>query len=499
VPAKRNGWPPRWLTRTTPAERKRGDGAQAADFVNALCKITKDTVAGSVGEPIVLRAWQSELLAALLARRPDMRYRHRQALIGMPRKNGKSALGSGLALYGLLFGPEGGEVYSCAAEKEQARIVFGMARRMVELEAELAEHITLYRDVMEVKASGSIYRALSAEAYSKEGLNPTLVLFDEVHAQPNRELWDVMALAMGARVEPLMVGITTAGVMTDNNGHDSLCYELYQHGRQVAQGLVDDPTFCFAWWEPAKGIEADHRDPKVWAESNPGFDDIVSAEDFAATINRTPENEFRTKRTNVFTQDAVAWLPFGAWGELATTGPVPDGTDVVLGFDGSFNNDSTALVVASCGEQPHIDVVACWEPKGEAVPILDVEEEIRRACRRWQVREIVCDPFRWARTYQILEAEGLPVLEYPQSPARMVPATQRFYEAALNGGLTHSGNQDLARHVANVIIKTDTRGSRLDKSKGRKIDLAIAAVMAFDRAATPVESPVPFIMWGNRA
>lgn len=493
MPAKRSGWPPRWLTKTTPAERKRGDGPQAVDFVNQLCRITKDTIAGAVGDPIVVRRWQSDLLAALLARRPDLRYRHRQALVGMPRKNGKSAIGSGLALYGLLFGPEGGEVYSCAAEKEQARIVFGMARRMVELEPELADHITTYRDAMEVKATGSVYRVLSAEAYSKEGLNPTLVLFDEVHAQPNRELWDVMALAMGARVEPLMVGITTAGVMTDSTGNDSLCYELYKHGQDVAKGLVDDPSFFFAWWEPKAGVSADHTDPKVWKESNPGFDDIVSAEDFVANVTRTPENEFRTKRTNVFTQDTVAWLPFDAWGKCAAKHPVPDLADVVLGFDGSFNNDSTALVVAECGLKPHLDVVAVWEKADEAwrVPIFDVEEAIRAACKRWQVREIVCDPFRWSRTYQALEAEHLPVVEFPQSPARMVPATQRFYEAVLNREMTHSGNSDLARHIANAIIKTDARGSRLDKPKGggRKIDLAVAAVMAFDRAATRIDTP----------
>ena len=492
MPPRKSGWPPRWLSKTTPAERRRGDGPVAADFINGLCKITKDTVAGPVGSPIVLRAWQSELLNGLLARRADGRLRHRQALVGMPRKNGKSALGSGLALFSLLFGPEGGEVYSCAAEKEQAKIVFGMARRMVELEPELAEVITPYRDAMEVKGTGSIYRALSAEAYSKEGLNPTLVIFDEVHAQPNRELWDVMALAMGARVEPMMVGITTAGVMTDSTGRDSLCYGLYKHGQDVARGTTVDPSFFFAWWEPKLGVGADHADPKVWKESNPGFGEIVSAEDFVAMLPKTPENEFRTKRTNVFTQDAVAWLPHGSWAKCASDSTIPDGSDVILGFDGSFSNDSTALVVVSCSEKPLIDVVNVWENPGDEtwrVPIFDVEEAIRAACRRWQVREIACDPFRWARTYQVLEAEHLPVVEFPQSPARMVPATQRFYEAVLNGELTHSGNPDLARHIGNVIVRTDARGSRLDKPKGggRKIDLAIAAVMAFDRAAQAPE------------
>jgi phage terminase large subunit-like protein len=493
VPAKRSA--PRWVTKTTPAERRRGDGPLAVEFVNELCRITKDTVAGQVGNPIVLRPWQTDLFGGLLARRSDGRLRHRQALIGMPRKNGKSALGSGLALFGLLFGPEGGEVYSCAAEKEQAKIVFGMAKRMVELEPELAEVVTLYRDVMEVKSTGSIYRALSAEAYSKEGLNPTLVVFDEVHAQPNRELWDVMALAMGARVEPLMVGITTAGVMTDSTGSDSLCYSLYKYGQQVARGEMVDPSFFFAWWEPKAGVKSDHTDPKVWREANPGFDDIVSAEDFAATLPRTPENEYRTKRTNVFTQDVAAWLPFGAWEKCKVAGPVEDGAEVVLGFDGSFNNDSTALVICTLGEKPHLDVVGVWERPADTtwrVPIFDVEEAIRAACRRWQVREIVCDPFRWARTYQVLEGENLPIVEYPQSPARMVPATQRFYEAVLNRTLTHSGNSDLARHLGNTITRTDTRGSRVDKPKGSaaKIDLAVAAIMAFDEAVVVGSEPV---------
>lgn len=490
MPAKPAGWPPRWLSKTTPAERRRGDGAQAVAFMNGLCRITKDSIAGQVGDLLVLRPWQRALLEALLARRKDGRYRHRQALVGIARKNTKSTLGSGLALHALVFGPEGGEVYSCAAEKEQAKIVFGAARRMVELEPELDELITCYRDAMEVPSTGSVYRALSAEAYSKEGLNPTLVLFDEVHAQPNRELWDVMALAMGARVEPLMVGITTAGVMADSSGGDSLCFELYKYGQQVARGELLDPSFFFAWWEPRVGVQADHTDPKVWQESNPGYDDLVSAEDFHATLLRTPENEFRTKRTNVFTQEQVAWLPFGAWDKCAARGSVPDGAEAILGFDGSFNNDSTALIVASCADPPHLDVVEVWENPGDdawRVPIHDVEEAIRAACRRWQVREIVCDPYRWARSLQQLEAEGLPMLEYPQSPTRMVPATQRFYEAVMNRGLTHSGNVDLARHVGNAAVKTDTRGARIEKPRQgrRKIDLAIAAVMAFDRAATP--------------
>jgi phage terminase large subunit-like protein len=458
-----------------------------------MCRITKDSVAGSAGDPLALRPWQRQTLTHLLARRPDGRYRHRVSLVGVARKNGKSALGAGLALYGLVLGPDGGEVYSCAADRDQARIVFGAARRMVELEPELADICKTYRDAIEVPATGSIYRVLSAEAYTKEGLNPTLVLFDEVHAQPNRELWDVMALAMGARREPMLVGITTAGARFDSSGRDSLCYGLYEYGKRVAAAEVADPSFFMAWWEP-QVPDADHRLPDTWREANPGFDDLVSAEDFESAVLRTPEPEFRTKRTNQWVTSSETWLPHGAWDALADGRGIPDGESVVLGFDGSFNGDCTALVAVTVSEKPHVQVVEAWERPSDAsedwqVPILDVEDIIRRACRRWQVVEIACDPFRWARTYQVLEGEGLPIVEFPQSPARMTPATTRFYEAVMNRSLTHSGDARLARHIDNAVLKADSRGTRIYKEhkySTRRIDLAVAAVMALDRAAANV-------------
>jgi phage terminase large subunit-like protein len=499
---------PLYLTDVTDADMARGDGPSFGEFTQFL-RVTKDSVGGSAGEPMIMRPWQTAMMNRLLARTPNGRLKHRQALIGVPRKNGKSALGAGIALFGLAFGPSGGEVFSCAADKEQARIVFGTAKKMIELEPQFAGMFKTYRDAIELPATGSVYRVLSAEAYTKEGLNPHLVLFDEVHAQPNRELWDVMALATGARLEPLLVGITTAGVKSDSSGGDSLCYGMYQYGMQVASGEVPDPSFYFEWWGMPEG--ADHRDPAMWAGANPGFGDIVSEDDFHSAVLRTPEAEFRTKRGNQWVSTATAWLPAGAWDACESdTAGIPDGAEVVLGFDGSFNNDSTALVVVSCPTDdtpPHVDVVAAWEkPQGTgqewAVPIIDVEDEIRRACRKWQVREIVCDPYRWARTYQVLEGEGLPVVEFPQSPTRMVPATQRFYEAVLNKTLTHSGDQRLARHLANTVIRTDSRGSRLSKdAKGspRKIDLAVSAVMALERACQEPElEPVAqFFSWAD--
>ena len=483
------GFPPRWLSPVADADLKRSRGNDIADFAEALCKITKDSIAGHAGEDLVFRPWQRELTKQLFAVKADGTFRHRIGLIGLPRKNGKSAWLSAVALESLVLGAQGGEIYSCAAEKEQAKIVFNTAKEMVRLHPELSELLTVYKDTILNPKTGSVYRALSSDAFSKEGLNPTLVCFDELHAQPNRELFDVMSLAMGARIEPMLVAITTAGVKSDSSGRDSICFSLYEYGKRIALGEVDDPSFFFAWWEANN--DGDYRDPNAWKEANPGFDDIVAADDFASAILRTPEAEFKTKRLNIWTSTSDTWLPHGAWDVLSDPREIPDGSDVVLGFDGSFNGDCTAIVAVSVGEVPHIMPVAVWEKPDEAdaswqIPVLEVEDAIRAAATRWQVLEIACDPYRWARTFQVLDDEGLPVVTFPQTASRMTPATTRFFESVVNSTLTHNGDARLARHIANAQLRTDNRGSRLAKeAKGskRRIDLAVSSVMALERAS----------------
>jgi len=483
------GFPPRWLSPVAEADLKRSRGNDIADFAEALCKITKDSIAGHAGEDLIFRPWQRELTKQLFAVKADGTFRHRIGLVGLPRKNGKSAWLSAIALESLVLGAQGGEIYSCAAEKEQAKIVFNTAKEMVRLHPELSELLTVYKDTIHNPKTGSVYRALSSDAFSKEGLNPTLVCFDELHAQPNRELFDVMSLAMGARIEPMLVAITTAGVKSDSSGKDSICFSLYEYGKRIALGEVVDPSFFFAWWEANN--DGDYRDSNAWKEANPGFDDIVAADDFASAILRTPEAEFKTKRLNIWTSTSDTWLPHGAWDVLSDPREIPDGTDVVLGFDGSFNGDCTAIVAVSVEEVPHIMPVAVWEKPDEAdaswqIPVLEVEDAIRAAATRWQVLEIACDPYRWARTFQVLDDEGLPVVTFPQTASRMTPATTRFFESVVNSTLTHNGDARLARHIANAQLRTDNRGSRLAKeAKGskRRIDLAVSSVMALERAS----------------
>jgi phage terminase large subunit-like protein len=143
-------------------------------------------------------------------------------------------------------------------------------------------------------------------------------------------------------------------------------------------------------------------------------------------------------------------------------------------------------------ERPHLELVQVWQPDaGDQVPIGAVEDALREACRRWEVLEIAADPYRWARSLQILAGEGLPVLEFPQTTARMTPATSAFEQAVLNGRLSHSGDKTLAEHIGNAVIKDDGRGARLSKPakhSPRRIDAAVAAVMAYSRAAYLAES-----------
>ena len=483
------------------ADRKRGDGPIYSEFAEAVCRVTKDSVAAPAGELLHLRDWQKELLNHALARRPDGRMKHRVALIGMARKNGKSALAASMGLSALTLGGNGSEIYSCAADRDQARIVFGTAKRMVELDPELSSMFTLYRDVIEYKDKGSVYRALSAEAYTKEGLNPSpIVIFDEVHAQPNRELWDVMSLAGGARSDSLLLGITTAGVKTQANGQDSLAYSLYQYGQKLVKGELVDPSFFFAWWEP-KNPEADHRDKQLWIQSNPGFADIVDAEDFESAVLRTPEAEFRTKRTNCFVSTATAWLPTGSWEALIDTERTPEqGEDVILAFDGAFSNDSTALIAWLLGgDKPHLMVVGIWERPEDAeqgwhVPVAEVEQTIIDTFRNsnFQTKEIVFDPARWQRTFMVLDEQGMPVVSYPNSAERMVPATQKFYEAVVNQSFTHDGDERMARHITNCVTKQSSRGVMVAKaSSKRKVDAAVAAIFGYDRATQPPEPKPP--------
>jgi phage terminase large subunit-like protein len=494
--------------RPRPSRGRRGQGAVQArgddgptasdadgelgvvDFIESHLRITKGDEAGQL---VRLRDWQRTDLRELFRLRPDGSRQYRVGLYGLPRKNGKSAIGSGLALFGL-FDQMGAEVYSCAGDKEQARIVFGEARKAIEADPELKALTKTYRDAIEVPQMGSIYRCLSAEAYTKEGLNPSLVIFDEVHVQPDDELWSVMLLGSGTRRNPLVLGITTAGVKVDPRGQPSLCYRLWEKGR--AGG---DDRFFFKWY--AAPDKADYRDPAVWRAANPALGDYLFEEDFETVIQVIHENDFRTKRLNQWVSQAMAWLPQGAWEDREVARPFDPAEPFAVFLDGSWTNDSTGLVACTLGA-PHLSVLGHWTPD----PVLGhidmeaVEKRVREVRAMPGFRGLAFDPAFLTDLFTRLEAEWNVgqrehLVAWPtNSLARMVPACQDFYTSVMERSLTHDGDPRLAQHIGNAVLKEDRHGPRIVKeAKGspRKIDLAVCAVGALAEARRLGSVPVP--------
>ncbi|MCK0518944.1 terminase large subunit domain-containing protein [Williamsia sp. DF01-3] len=445
-------------------------------FCEKFIKVPKGT--GAL-KALRLRDWQRELVGSV----EDAEVQPRTAGWMLPRGQGKSSLTAAYGLYKFFDGGEGAVVCVVAVDERQAGIVFNVARRMVELDEELSSRCQIFKERLYIPATDSYFHCLPAEAKRLEGLDYTLAILDEAGVA-NRDSYEVLTLAQGKRERSTLVCIGTPGPDPNN--------QVLRDLRDYADDHPNDTSLV--WREfSAAGFEDHPVDCQhCWELANPALDDFLHRDALVALLPpKTREATFRRARLCQFVSDTTGqFLPAGAWEALATGKPVPKGTDVVLALDGSFSDDSTALLVATVSTEPHMDKVRVWQrPNGDdtyRVPVAEVEQEIRLACRKWNVVEIIADPFRWTRTLQILESEKLPVVEFPHSPARLTAATGDLYSAAINARMTHSGDRQLAEHVNAAVIVEDARGIRLSKGSrqrsARKIDLAACAVMAHSRA-----------------
>jgi phage terminase large subunit-like protein len=456
--------------------RGRATGAKRFD---AFCKqhIYVPKGKGALSR-LKLRPWQLELVGSVLDAKPPPR----MAGWMLPRGQGKTSLVAALGLYDMCLGEEGASVVVVATNEQQAGICFRTAVRMVELEPELESRIKVYQDRLELPSKGASFQVLPAKPSALEGLDPTLAILDEFGVI-DRSVMEVVALATGKRERSLVLGIGTPGP----NWSESVLADIREHA------LANPDDDSLVWREfSAAGFEDHPFDcDHCWKLANPALGDFLFESGIRSVLPpKTRESTFRRARLCQFVDELEeSWLPPSAWNECAEPREIPDGAQVVLALDGSYSKDATALVVAEISDVPHLEVVGLWEPplgrSDYRVPMLDVEQEIRDACERWDVQEIVADPWGWQRSLQILDDEGLPVAEFPQSASRMTPATSGLYDAVINGRVTHSGDKRLARHVNNATVKTDERGTRIykkNKDPNRRIDLAVAAIMAHSRA-----------------
>jgi phage terminase large subunit-like protein len=316
----------------------RSDGAQVADFAATFLHVSKGVRAG---QPLLLTQWQLDLLDSLYERRPDGLLRYRRSLIGLARKNGKSLLGSLIGLYGLIEGEPGAEVYSAAGDRQQARVVFNEAKWQVTQSPALSGVCKVYRDVIEVPSTGAIYRVLSSDAKLQQGLNPSTVCFDELHVQRDSDLFDALTLGSGARKDPMIVAITTAGY-----DFDTICGRLYNYGKRVIAGDQADERFGFFWWEAPERCDISDRD--AWAAANPNLaEGLLDLEDMEVSMNQTAEIPYRRYRLNQWVrQEDSPWLPMGGWEQCQSELGLDAELPAFVGIDMALKHDSIAVVVA---------------------------------------------------------------------------------------------------------------------------------------------------------
>lgn len=459
-------------------------------FAREYLRVPKGTGAG---DTFRLRPWQRDIVKAMY---PPTGRRPRQGIVSMPRGNGKSGLAAVLALYGLLADEvEGAQVLVVASDERQARIVYNAARRMIELDPRLSEQVQVYKDSIYVPRTDSTLAPLPAEPAALQGWDPTLVIVDELHVV-TEPVWDAMALAAGKRPESLTLAISTPADRTD-----SVMWRLVEYGRLNPE----DRSFRLVEYAAPDGCALDDRE--AWKQANPALGDFLHTDAVEATLKTTREAAFRRYRLGQWTGSADAWLPWGVWDTCTIPDPsagTPDeGATVVLAFDGSASGDSTALIGCTIPEPgtetaPHVFVVAIWEaPENDPrwrVPRAEVDGMIDAAYERWNVRELAADPWGWRTELEEWSARhGKTVVEWNTAHAgRMAPATDRMYAAVTTGRVTHDGDPTLAAHMGHAIAKRTPMGDLVSKDKknsSRKIDAAVAAIVAHDRAAWHAAHP----------
>jgi phage terminase large subunit-like protein len=422
------------------------------------------------GQP--LYEWQRPILRDLTAPR-----RPRVAYIQVARKQGKTRLAAAVALAEMLQRRQR-HVYAIADSERNLKSVFLREMRDIIGGSELLrDSVHQYHWGFEVPETGSFLEVRPSNFRATQGINPHLVIFDEVHLQTSDQIWSGMQMAGAARADALLLGITTPGYDLTSMAHG--LYQEVRAGSARLYGRVFEPA------DP----DCDILDRDAWLQANPvlaeGRPGFAEALEYDLSL---PEHEFRRFRLGLWTATETAWLPYGAWEACADRdrGEPDDGERVWLGFDGSYSNDSTALV--GCTEDGHVFVAGCWENpgrKGWRVPREEVEAAVLLAFARWRVEELQCDPPYWER--EIAEwgrRWGTDrVMDFPTaSRARMAPATTALHAAVMDGALTHDGDPRLARHVSNCVVKTSPQGdviTKADKNSPAKIDLAVAAAIAY--------------------
>ena len=511
-PKLKNYKPSQFMLPTSHYDKKKAD--RAVTFIENLCH-TKGKWAGT---PFWLLPWQEQLIRDIFGIvKPDGNRQFRTAFVEICKKVGKSELAAAVALYLLYADNEpSAEVYGAAADRQQASIVFDVAKQMVEMAPALMKRSKLMGATKRIVnySNAGYYQVLSAEVGGKHGFSVSGLVFDEIHTQPNRQLYDVLTKGSSdARQNPLHFIITTAG-----NDRHSIAYELHTKAVDILEGRRVDPTF----YPVVYGLKDDEdwEDEANWYKVNPSLGytvDIERLRDAYREAKQNPADEitFKWLRCNMWVSSTVAWIPDAIYmrGNEPIDMDALAGRDCYAGLDLSSTGDITALVLIfppRDEEEKYVLLPYFWIPeetiprrvKANSVPydiwekqgyIMStegnvihydfIEKFIMDLSEKYHILEIAVDRWNATQMIQNLEGEGFTIVPFGQGFSSMSAPTKEFYRLLMEGRIIHGGNPVLRWMAGNVVIDTDPAGNiKVTKAKSKeKIDGIVAAIMALDR------------------
>lgn len=480
------------------------------DFIEKFCTHVKGELGG---KPFLLEDWQKDDIIRPLFGWKDANglRRYRTCYVEIPRKNGKSNLSAAIALY-MLFadGEPGAEIISAAGDRGQASIVFDIARDMISNNRHLTQRSHVLKRVIHYKTSW--YKSISAEAYTKHGLNCHAVIFDELHTQPNRDLWDVLTTSTGARRQPIVMALTTAG-----HDRSSICYEVHEYAEKVRDGIIQDDTFLPVLY--CADVDDDWTDEETWRKANPGYGSICHKSYFeqaVKTAKSSPSqvNSFLRLHLNIWTSAETAWIPDDIW--MKGNKPIPydrlhtmpcyGGLDLastqdLTAFAMLFRDDSNDcfyLLVHQFvnAEKAHtkklsagIDYVA-FERSGDITitpgNVTDhgiVRAYISEQCQKYDIRSIGYDPRYSITIVSELEAEGIVMNTMAQQITVMNAPTKEFEMAVMRGQIIHGGNRCMRWQMGCAVVYVDVNENKRvtkEKKENKKVDGVIASIIAMN-------------------
>ena len=482
------------------------------------------------GKNFHLMDWQKERIIKPLfgTLNPDGNRQYRTCYVEVPRKNGKTELGAAVALY-LLFADNeaGAQIYSAAGDRQQASLVFNAASPMVRQAKALSTRSKIIdsQKRIAVYSSNSFYQVLSAEAYSKHGLNAHGILFDELHTQPTRDLWDVLTTSTGARTQPLIFVMTTAGY--DRN---SIGWEIHDYASKVSAGIIDDPTFLSVIY--SADTEFDWTDERVWRECNPALGEFRQIDEMRTLCKRAQETPalemtFRRLYLNQWVNSVKRWLPMDQWDACAGTNfdiSSLAGRDCYAGLDLASTTDLTALSYIFPYPDGHYKtLMRFWIPEdtmreherkdrvrysewvrrgfitatpGNVIDYSWIQHQLEEDRKLYNIKELAFDRWGAAKLMTDLQevdfvidpkqaGEGHPLLvPFGQGYASMSPPTKELMNIILSRKLQHGGHPVLRWNADNMVVETDAAGNiKPSKAKAtQRIDGIVALIMGLDRA-----------------